>query len=51
MEFSKEAVSTQLGNYKLHWEDKAFTADGRFPVRRWKPEQGYAHAEDCTECA
>lgn len=51
MESSKEAVWTWPGNYKLHLEDRVFTADGRFPVRRWKPEQGYVRAENCIECA
>lgn len=51
MESSKEAVWAQPGNYKLLLEDTAFTADGSFPVRRWKPEQEYVHAENCTECA
>jgi len=51
MESSKEAVWARPGNYKLLLEDTAFTADGSFPVRRWKPEQEYVHAENCTECA
>lgn len=51
MESSKETVWTWPGSYKLLLEDTAFTADGNFPVRKWKPEQGYVHAENCTECA
>lgn len=51
MESSKEAVWTWSGNYKLHLEGKALTADGRFPVRRCKPEEGCVHAQNGIEGA